>query len=98
MFVQIIACSVKFNLLSCSHVLIFVLCVADLKSYFQECVTNFKSTPTLAHLRTLEKRIAEKFKFKDFSQLQQGTFLDFIFNNKKVCVSTCVMLLMASLS
>ncbi|XP_058649126.1 uncharacterized protein wu:fj29h11 isoform X2 [Onychostoma macrolepis] len=57
---------------------------ADLKSYFQECVTNFKSTPTLAHLRTLEKRIAEKFKFKDFSQLQQGTFLDFIFNNKKV--------------
>ncbi len=98
MFVQIIACSVKFHLLSCSHVLIFVLCVADLKSYFQECVTNFKSTPTLAHLRTLEKRIAEKFKFKDFSQLQQGTFLDFIFNNKKVCVSTCVMLLMASLS
>uniref|UniRef100_A0A8C2JT10 Wu:fj29h11 n=1 Tax=Cyprinus carpio TaxID=7962 RepID=A0A8C2JT10_CYPCA len=57
---------------------------ADVKSYFQECVTSFKSTPTLAHLRTLEKRIAEKFKFKDFSQLQQGTFLDFIFNNKKV--------------
>uniref|UniRef100_A0A672LXB6 Uncharacterized LOC107595630 n=1 Tax=Sinocyclocheilus grahami TaxID=75366 RepID=A0A672LXB6_SINGR len=57
---------------------------ADVKSFFQECVTNFKSTPTLAHLRTLEKRIAEKFKFKDFSQLQQGTFLDFIFNNKKV--------------
>uniref|UniRef100_A0A673I198 Uncharacterized LOC107720215 n=1 Tax=Sinocyclocheilus rhinocerous TaxID=307959 RepID=A0A673I198_9TELE len=57
---------------------------ADVKSYFQECVTHFKSTPTLAHLRTLEKRIAEKFKFKNFSQLQQGTFLDFIFNNKKV--------------
>ncbi|KAI2658823.1 Protein NO VEIN [Labeo rohita] len=57
---------------------------ADMKSYFQECVTNFKSTPTLAHLRTLEKRIAENFKFKDFSQLQQGTFLDFIIKNKKV--------------
>ncbi|XP_043085998.1 uncharacterized protein LOC122332685 [Puntigrus tetrazona] len=57
---------------------------AEVKSYFQECVTNFKITPTLAHLRTLEKRIAEKFRFKDFSQLQQGTFLDFIVSNKKV--------------
>ncbi|RXN31303.1 hypothetical protein ROHU_036186 [Labeo rohita] len=54
------------------------------KSMAKECVTNFKSTPTLAHLRTLEKRIAENFKFKDFSQLQQGTFLDFIIKNKKV--------------
>ncbi|KAL1263883.1 hypothetical protein QQF64_004238, partial [Cirrhinus molitorella] len=57
---------------------------ADVKSYFQERITNYKSTPTLAYLRSLEKTIAENFKFKNFSQLQQGTFLDFIIKNKKV--------------
>ncbi|XP_067225099.1 uncharacterized protein wu:fj29h11 isoform X1 [Chanodichthys erythropterus] len=57
---------------------------AEVNGYFQECVANFKSTPTLAQLRVLEKRIAEHFNFKDFSQLQQGTYLDFIVKNKKV--------------
>ncbi|XP_067286203.1 uncharacterized protein wu:fj29h11 isoform X3 [Pseudorasbora parva] len=59
---------------------------ADLKSYFQDRVANFNSSPTLAQLRTLEKRIAEHFHFRDFSQLQQGTFLDFIIKNKKILV------------
>ncbi|XP_056326181.1 uncharacterized protein wu:fj29h11 isoform X1 [Danio aesculapii] len=56
----------------------------DVKRCFQESVCNSKSTLTLVHLRTLEKRIAEHFRFRDFSQLQQGTFLDFIIKNKKV--------------
>lgn len=60
---------------------------AEVKSCFQECVANFKNTPTLAFLRSLEKKIVDHFKFKDFSQLQQGTFLDFIVQNKKVCAS-----------
>ncbi|XP_051530357.1 uncharacterized protein LOC127427065 isoform X2 [Myxocyprinus asiaticus] len=57
---------------------------AEVKSYFQECVSNFKTTPTLAYLCMLEKKIAEHFRFKDFSQLRQGTFFDFIVKNKKV--------------
>ncbi|XP_077101777.1 uncharacterized protein LOC143753264 isoform X1 [Siphateles boraxobius] len=57
---------------------------ADVKSYFQDRVASFTSTPSLAQLRTLEKKIAEHFRFKDFSQLQQGTYLDFIIKNKKI--------------
>ncbi|XP_051958401.1 uncharacterized protein wu:fj29h11 isoform X1 [Xyrauchen texanus] len=57
---------------------------AEVKNYFQDCVSNFKTTPTLAYLRMLEKKIAEHFRFKDFTQLRQGTFFDFIFKNKKV--------------
>ncbi|XP_057182526.1 uncharacterized protein LOC130549349 isoform X2 [Triplophysa rosa] len=61
---------------------------AEVKSYFQEYVSNFKNTPTLAFLRSLEKKIVDHFKFKDFSHLQQGTFLDFIVKNKKVLQET----------
>ncbi|XP_056626776.1 uncharacterized protein wu:fj29h11 isoform X3 [Triplophysa dalaica] len=61
---------------------------AEVKSYFQECVANFKNTPTLAFLRSLEKKIVDHFKFKDFSQLQQGTFLNFIVQNKKALQET----------
>ncbi|KAK7134163.1 hypothetical protein R3I93_017539 [Phoxinus phoxinus] len=57
---------------------------ADVKSYFQDRVASFNSTPSLAQLRTLEKKIAEHFGFRDFSQLQQGTYLDFIIKNKKI--------------
>lgn len=66
---------------------VILFCIAEVNSYFQERVANFNSTPTLAQLRVLEKRIAEHFNFKDFSQLQQGTYLEFIVKNKKVCVS-----------
>ncbi|XP_039509577.1 protein NO VEIN isoform X2 [Pimephales promelas] len=57
---------------------------ADVKSYFQDRVASFSSTPSLAQLRTLEKKIAEHFGCKDFSQLQQGTYLDFLIKNKKI--------------
>ncbi|XP_065109604.1 uncharacterized protein [Paramisgurnus dabryanus] len=61
---------------------------AEMKSYFEECVSSFRNTITLAYLRTLEKKIVDHFKFKDFSQLQQGTFLDFIVKNKKTLQET----------
>ncbi|XP_057214332.1 uncharacterized protein LOC130569018 [Triplophysa rosa] len=61
---------------------------AEVMSYFQECVSDLKNTPTLAFLCSLEMKIINHFKFKDFRQLQQGTFLDFIVKNKKVLQET----------
>lgn len=62
-------------------------CVATdaVKQYFQVCVSSFMGTVTLPYLRRLEKKLAEHFKFREFGQLQQGTFIEFLDKNMQVC-------------
>ncbi|XP_072524200.1 uncharacterized protein [Salminus brasiliensis] len=57
---------------------------AAVKQYFQECVTSFIGTVTLPYLCRLEKKVTEHFKFKEFRQLQQGSFLEFLIKNSQV--------------
>uniref|UniRef100_A0A3B1JM69 Wu:fj29h11 n=1 Tax=Astyanax mexicanus TaxID=7994 RepID=A0A3B1JM69_ASTMX len=57
---------------------------AAVKQYFRECVSSFIGTVTLPYLCRLEKKVAEHFKFKEFRQLQQGSFLEFLIKNSQV--------------
>ncbi|XP_066520431.1 uncharacterized protein wu:fj29h11 isoform X2 [Hoplias malabaricus] len=57
---------------------------AAVKLYFQECVSRFIGTVTLSYLCRLEKKVAEHFKFKEFQQLQKGSFLEFLLKNSQV--------------
>uniref|UniRef100_A0A3B4E8Y0 Wu:fj29h11 n=1 Tax=Pygocentrus nattereri TaxID=42514 RepID=A0A3B4E8Y0_PYGNA len=54
---------------------------AAVKQYFKECMSNFIGTVTLPYLCRLEKKVVEHFKFKEFRQLQQGSFLEFLLKN-----------------
>ncbi|XP_017542150.1 protein NO VEIN isoform X3 [Pygocentrus nattereri] len=57
---------------------------AAVKQYFKECMSNFIGTVTLPYLCRLEKKVVEHFKFKEFRQLQQGSFLEFLLKNTQV--------------
>ncbi|XP_053540833.1 uncharacterized protein wu:fj29h11 isoform X2 [Ictalurus punctatus] len=54
------------------------------KQYFQVCVSSFMGTVTLPYLRRLEKKLAEHFKFREFGQLQQGSFIEFLDKNMQI--------------
>lgn len=57
----------------------------SVRQYFQDCVSSFTGTVTLPYLSRLEKKIAENFKFREFGQLHQGSFLEFLVKNVQVC-------------
>ncbi|XP_060795619.1 uncharacterized protein wu:fj29h11 isoform X3 [Neoarius graeffei] len=54
------------------------------KQYFQNCVSSFTGTVTLRYLSRLEKKLADNFKFREFGQLQQGSFLEFLVKNMQI--------------
>ncbi|XP_058262273.1 uncharacterized protein wu:fj29h11 isoform X2 [Hemibagrus wyckioides] len=54
------------------------------KQYFQECVSSFMGTVTLPYLSRLEKKLADHFKFREFGQLHQGSFLEFLVKNMQI--------------
>ncbi|MCI4384121.1 hypothetical protein PGIGA_G00034980 [Pangasianodon gigas] len=54
------------------------------KQYFQDCVSRVMGTVTLPYLSRLEKKMAEHFKFKEFGQLHQGSFLEFLVKNMQI--------------
>lgn len=56
------------------------------KQHFQDCISSFMGTVTLPYLSRLEKKLAEHFKFREFGQLHQGSFLEFLVKNMQVCV------------
>lgn len=56
------------------------------KQHFQDCVSSFTGTVTLQYLSRLEKKLAKHFKFMEFGQLHQGSFLDFLVKNMQVCL------------
>uniref|UniRef100_A0AAY4BVZ5 HTH OST-type domain-containing protein n=1 Tax=Denticeps clupeoides TaxID=299321 RepID=A0AAY4BVZ5_9TELE len=46
--------------------------------YLLKCVSTVNGPLTLASLSKLEKKVTEHFSFRDFNQLGQNTFLDFL--------------------
>ncbi|GAA6104789.1 protein NO VEIN [Tachysurus ichikawai] len=54
------------------------------KQHFQDCVSSFTGTVTLQYLSRLEKKLAKHFKFMEFGQLHQGSFLDFLVKNMQI--------------
>ncbi|TSK14591.1 Sacsin [Bagarius yarrelli] len=54
------------------------------KQYFLDTVSSFMGTVTLSYLNRLERTIAKHFRFKEFSQLHQGSFLEFLVKNMQV--------------
>ncbi|XP_060717612.1 uncharacterized protein wu:fj29h11 [Tachysurus vachellii] len=54
------------------------------KQHFQDCVSSFMGTVTLQYLSRLEKKLAKHFKFMEFGQLHQGSFLDFLVKNTQI--------------
>ncbi|XP_076856187.1 uncharacterized protein LOC143510575 isoform X2 [Brachyhypopomus gauderio] len=54
---------------------------AVVRLYFQECVSAIIGTVSLASLCRLEKKVTEHFRFREFHQLQLGTFLEFLVKN-----------------
>ncbi|XP_053367661.1 uncharacterized protein wu:fj29h11 isoform X2 [Clarias gariepinus] len=54
------------------------------KQYFKDCVSSVMGTVTLPYLGRLEKKMADHFKFKEFGQLHQGSFLEFLVKNMQI--------------
>ncbi|XP_046709697.1 protein NO VEIN-like isoform X1 [Silurus meridionalis] len=54
------------------------------KQYFQNCISTVMGALTLPYLSRLEKKMAEHFKFKEFPQLYQGSFLEFLVKNLQI--------------
>ncbi|XP_028845943.1 uncharacterized protein LOC114796163 isoform X2 [Denticeps clupeoides] len=52
--------------------------VAAVEQYLLKCVSTVNGPLTLASLSKLEKKVTEHFSFRDFNQLGQNTFLDFL--------------------
>ncbi|XP_048869160.1 uncharacterized protein wu:fj29h11 isoform X2 [Brienomyrus brachyistius] len=57
---------------------------AAVKLYFQECISSLRGLLSLAFLSRLEKKLVEYFKFREFAQLKQGTFLEFLVKHAQV--------------
>uniref|UniRef100_A0A4W4ERA0 HTH OST-type domain-containing protein n=1 Tax=Electrophorus electricus TaxID=8005 RepID=A0A4W4ERA0_ELEEL len=51
---------------------------AVVRQYFQECLSAIIGTVSLASLCRLEKKVTEHFCFREFRQLQLGSFLEFL--------------------
>ncbi|KAG7491801.1 hypothetical protein MATL_G00007700 [Megalops atlanticus] len=54
------------------------------KNYLQECMSRFSGVLTLAYVSRLERKVAEHFKFTEFNQLGQGTFLEFLVKQSQI--------------
>ncbi|KAJ8246365.1 hypothetical protein GJAV_G00266920 [Gymnothorax javanicus] len=51
---------------------------AAVMKYLQECMVHMHGVPSLPYMSRLEKKVTEHFGFGQFSQLAQGTFLEFL--------------------
>lgn len=62
-----------------------LLCLAaQLKQFIKDSLSSQKSTFTLAHMTSLEKKLTKHFQVKDFLSLQKGTFLEFLVKHTQV--------------
>lgn len=55
-----------------------------MKQYLKESLAAVNTAITLAHIASLEKKLAKHFHVKDFLSLEQGNFLDFLVKNIQV--------------
>nr|XP_023686990.1 uncharacterized protein LOC111853852 isoform X2 [Paramormyrops kingsleyae] len=57
---------------------------AAVKLYFQESFSSLRGVLSLALLSRQEKKLVDHFKFREFTQLKQGTFLEFLVKHAQV--------------
>ncbi|XP_028332404.1 uncharacterized protein LOC114481634 isoform X2 [Gouania willdenowi] len=51
---------------------------AKVKQFLKESLAAYNSAVTLAHVASLEKKVAKHFNVEDFLRLEKGNFLDFL--------------------
>ncbi|XP_028263346.1 uncharacterized protein LOC114437112 isoform X2 [Parambassis ranga] len=61
---------------------------AKVKQYLKESLAAVNTAITLAHIASLEKKLAKHFHVKDFLSLEQGNFLDFLVKNIQLLQDT----------
>ncbi|XP_029953318.1 protein NO VEIN isoform X2 [Salarias fasciatus] len=54
---------------------------AKVKQFLKDSLSAQNSAITLAHIASLEKKVAKHFQVKDFLSLEKGSFLDFLVKN-----------------
>ncbi|XP_039595107.1 protein NO VEIN [Polypterus senegalus] len=57
---------------------------ADLKQVLHTHISSFNGQLNLAYLSKIEKKMVEHFKFKDFSSMEHGTFLQFLVKHSQI--------------
>uniref|UniRef100_A0A8C5H5H6 Uncharacterized LOC114481634 n=1 Tax=Gouania willdenowi TaxID=441366 RepID=A0A8C5H5H6_GOUWI len=58
---------------------------AKVKQFLKESLAAYNSAVTLAHVASLEKKVAKHFNVEDFLRLEKGNFLDFLVKHIQVC-------------
>uniref|UniRef100_A0A3B3RWP0 Wu:fj29h11 n=1 Tax=Paramormyrops kingsleyae TaxID=1676925 RepID=A0A3B3RWP0_9TELE len=58
--------------------------LSAVKLYFQESFSSLRGVLSLALLSRQEKKLVDHFKFREFTQLKQGTFLEFLVKHAQV--------------
>ncbi|XP_028675398.2 uncharacterized protein LOC114665152 isoform X1 [Erpetoichthys calabaricus] len=59
-------------------------CDAELKQVLHTHISSFNGQLNLAYLSKIEKKMVEHFKFKDFSSMEHGTFLQFLVKHSQI--------------
>lgn len=58
-----------------------------MKQYLKDSLFSQSTATTLAHVASLERKVAKHFQVKDFLSLEQGNFLEFLVKHMQVHVS-----------
>ncbi|XP_028975778.2 uncharacterized protein wu:fj29h11 isoform X2 [Esox lucius] len=61
---------------------------ATVKNFLKESLSSHSSVLTLAHVASLERKLAKHFQVTEFTSLEQGSFLDFLVKQAQVLQET----------